>query len=87
MAIGSKSVLTGECEHSRREGGVCALCGHCEHDVILNGSCFYCGSSELDGVAFSPKPTSEFIPASRLTRGSGGEPVRSEEQPAEEPTE
>ena len=48
----------------------------CEHDVVLNGACFYCGSTDLDGLALSPKPAAEFIPASRLVRGkSGGDPT------------
>jgi hypothetical protein len=61
------------CTHPGRDTGVCGVCGHCDHDVILNGACLYCGSEELDGLALSPKPRAEFIPAERLVRGPAGE--------------
>ena len=56
-----------DCDHPRRDGGVCQVCGHCEHDVILNLACLACGSTDLDPVARSPKPVS-LVPADRLTK-------------------
>jgi hypothetical protein len=56
------------CVHAHRTDGVCDACGHCIHEVVLNGACFFCGASELDGVALSPKPAEELVPAERLVR-------------------
>ncbi|ACY17626.1 hypothetical protein [Haliangium ochraceum] len=57
------------CPHSERQDGVCTACGDCAHEVILNGACYQCGTSDLDGLAMSPKPSEQIVPAARLVRG------------------
>lgn len=59
---------SGSCVHAERVDGVCTACGHCQHEIILNRACYFCGSTELDGVALSPKPAEQIVPASRLVR-------------------
>lgn len=60
--------VAGSCAHAARVDGVCIACGHCLHEVILNRACYFCGSTALDGVALSPKPAEQIVPASRLVR-------------------
>jgi hypothetical protein len=64
--------VTAPCTHPERVDGVCTSCGDCLHEVILNGACFFCGSTALDGVALSPKPAEQIVPAARLVRKKPG---------------